>query len=295
MSFARPKGPPARRNSRRSNVETERVGFVVEQKASSVLSGTALNIFVALMVVATTIVAAPDMLEAYYAYADRLEDIGRARNRQRAWKNSQHKSSMMIIKKFSEFKISSIDAISKIAGVAPAAIGAAGNVTTEGITTVAEGAKNALTVIRVGTKVISMTASTLGPTVLMCVMILLTMRYLGLPVNQMFETSVSAAMKGGKITIESLAKVFNNLTKVANKRDMNNAMVKSEGKIVNLNAAAKTIQNAWRAKKQRMNRASANKLSVLANVAANQLNKRRRINKTKLNALMNEAEKSITN
>lgn len=295
MSFARPKGPPARRNSRRSNVETERVGFVVEQKASSVLSGTALNIFVALMVVATTIVAAPDMLEAYYAYADRLEDIGRARNRQRAWKNSQHKSSMMIIKKFSEFKISSIDAISKIAGVAPAAIGAAGNVTTEGITTVAEGAKNALTVIRVGTKVISMTASTLGPTVLMCVMILLTMRYLGLPVKQMFETSVSTAMKGGKITIESLAKVFNNLTKVANKRDMNNAMVKSEGKIVNLNAAAKTIQNAWRAKKQRMNRASANKLSVLANVAANQLNKRRRINKTKLNALMNEAEKSITN
>jgi hypothetical protein len=38
-------------------------------------------------------------------------------------------------------------------------------------------------------------------------------------------------MKGGKITIESLAKVFNNLTKVANKRDMNNAMVKSEGKV----------------------------------------------------------------
>jgi hypothetical protein len=76
---------------------------------------------------------------------------------------------------------------------------------------------------------------------------------------------------------------------------MNNAMVKSEGKVVNLNAAAKTIQNAWRAKKQRMNRASANKLNVLANVAAKQLNNRRRINKSKLNALMNAAEKSLLN
>jgi hypothetical protein len=76
---------------------------------------------------------------------------------------------------------------------------------------------------------------------------------------------------------------------------MNNAMVKSEGKVVNLNAAAKTIQNAWRAKKQRMNRASADKLNVLANVAANQLNNRRRINKSKLNALMNAAEKSLLN
>jgi hypothetical protein len=103
------------------------------------------------------------MLEAYYAYTDRLEDIGRARNRQRAWKNSQHKSSMMYIKKFSEFKISSIDAISKLAGVAPAAIGAAGNVTTEGITTVAEGAKNVLTVIQIGTKALSITASLVRP------------------------------------------------------------------------------------------------------------------------------------
>jgi hypothetical protein len=302
MSFApssRPKRTPqasmVRRNSPRFNFEPKRVEVVVKQKASKVLSGTALNTFVALMVVATTIVAAPDMLEAYYAYTDRLEDIGRARNRQRAWKNSQHKSSMMYIKKFSEFKISSIDAISKLAGVAPAAIGAAGNVTTEGITTVAEGAKNVLTVIQIGTKALSITASLVGPVMLASIMILLTMRYLGLPVNQMFETSVSTAMKGGKITIESLAKVFNNLTKVANKRDMNNAMVKSEGKVVNLNAAAKTIQNAWRAKKQRMNRASANKLNVLANVAANQLNKRGRINKTKLNALMNAAEKSLNN
>jgi hypothetical protein len=278
-----------RRNSPRLNFEPKRVEVVVKQKASKVLSGTALNTFVALMVVATTIMTAPDMLEAYYAYADRLEDIGRARNRQKAWKNSQHKSSMMYIKKFDEFKISSIDAISKLAGVAPAAIGAAGNVTTEGITTVAEGAKNAMTVIKVGTKSLSIAASLLGPTILACVMILLTMRYLGLPVNQMFETTVSAAMKGGKITVKSLAKVFNNLTKVANKRDMNNAIVKSEGKVVNLNAAAKTIQNAWRAKKQRMNRASANKLNVLANVAANQINKRGRISKTKLNALMNAA------
>jgi len=298
MSFAppRPKRTPAvRRNSPPLKFEPNRVEVVVKRKASSTLSGTALNVFVALTVLATTILAAPDMLEAYYAYADRLEDIGRARNRQRAWKNSQHKSSMMVIKKFSEFKISSIDALSKLAGVAPAAIGAAGNVTTEGITTVAEGAKNALTVIQVGTKALSITASLVGPVMLASIMILLTMRYLGLPVNQMFETSVSAAMQGGKITIESLARVFNNLTKAANKRDMNNAMVKSEGKVVNLNAAAKTIQNAWRAKKQRMNRASANKLNVLANVAANQLNNRRRINKSKLNALMNAAEKSLMN
>lgn len=301
MSFApprpkrTPRTPVVRRNSPPLKFEPNRVEVVVKRKASSTLSGTALNVFVALMVIATTILAAPDMLEAYYAYADRLEDIGRARNRQRAWKNSQHKSSMMIIKKFSEFKISSIDAISKIAGVAPAAIGAAGNVTTEGITTVAEGAKNVLTVIQVGTKALSITASLLGPVMLASIMILLTMRYLGLPVNQMFETSVSAAMQGGKITIESLARVFNNLTKAANKRDMNNAMVKSEGKVVNLNVAAKTIQNAWRAKKQRMNRASANKLNVLANVAANQLNNRRRINKSKLNALMNAAEKSLMN
>ena len=298
MSFAppRPKRTPAvRRNSPPLKFEPNRVEVVVKRKASSTLSGTALNVFVALTVLATTILAAPDMLEAYYAYADRLEDIGRARNRQRAWKNSQHKSSMMVIKKFSEFKISSIDALSKLAGVAPAAIGAAGNVTTEGITTVAEGAKNALTVIQVGTKALSITASLVGPVMLASIMILLTMRYLGLPVNQMFETSVSAAMQGGKITIESLARVFNNLTKAANKRDMNNAMVKSEGKVVNLNAAAKTIQNAWRAKKQRMNRASANKLNVLANVAAKQLNNRRRINKSKLNALMNAAEKSLLN
>lgn len=294
MSFGPPRPTPSRSRQKKGiQIEPKRVEVVVKQKASRVLSGTALNTFVALMVVATTIVAAPDILEAYYAWADRLEDIGRARNLKRAFKNSQHKSSMMFIKKFSELKISSIDAISKLFGVAPAAIGAAGNVTTKGITTVAEGAKNALTVIQVGTKALSITASLLGPTVLASIMILLTMRYLGLPVNQMFETSVSAAMKGGKITIESLAKVFNNLTKAANKRDMNNAMVKSEGKIVNLNAAAKTIQNAWRAKKQRMNRASANKLNVLANVAANQLNKRRRLNKTKLNALMNAALKSL--
>ena len=289
------RNPPIVKQKKGTQIDPNRVEVVVKRKASSTLSGTALNVFVALMVIATTILAAPDMLEAYYAYADRLEDIGRARNRQRAWKNSQHKSSMMIIKKFSEFKISSIDAISKIAGVAPAAIGAAGNVTTEGITTVAEGAKNALTVIQVGTKALSITASLLGPVMLASIMILLTMRYLGLPVNQMFETSVSAAMQGGKITIESLARVFNNLTKAANKRDMNNAMVKSEGKVVNLNAAAKTIQNAWRAKKQRMNRASADKLNVLANVAANQINNRRRINKSKLNALMNAAEKSLLN
>lgn len=299
MSFAppRPKRTPQtpvmRRNSPPLKFDPNRVEVVVKRKASSTLSGTALNVFVALMVLATTILAAPDMLEAYYAYADRLEDIGRARNRQRAWKNSQHKSSMMVIKKFSEFKISSIDALSKLAGVAPAAIGAAGNVTTEGITTVAEGAKNVLTVIQIGTKALSITASLVGPVMLASIMILLTLRYLGLPVNQMFETSVSAAMQGGKITIESLARVFNNLTKAANKRDMNNAMVKSEGKIVNLNAAAKTIQNAWRAKKQRMNRASANKLNVLANVAAKQLNNKRRINKSKLNALMNAALNAI--
>jgi len=72
-------------------------------------------------------------------------------------------------------------------------------------------------------------------------------------------------------------------------------MVKSEGKVVNLNAAAKTIQNAWRNKKQRINRTSANKLNVLANVASKQMNNRKRINKTKLNFLMNAAEKSLNN
>jgi len=268
---------------------------VIKKKASKILSGTSLNIFVALMMIATTIAAAPDILETYYAYADRLEDIGRARNRQRAWKNSQHKSSMVYIKKLSEFKVSGIEAVSKLIGVAPAAIGGAGNVMTSSINTGVEGVKDALTVIKIGTKSLSFVASLLGPTVIGCTLILLTMRYLGIPVNKMFESTVSAAMEGGKFTIESLARVFNNLTKVANKRDMNNAMVKSEGKVVNLNAAAKTIQNAWMNKKQRMNRASANKLNVLANVASNQMNNGKRINRTKLILLMNAAEKSLNN
>lgn len=288
-----PRTPMVRMERDPWRFDPERVEVVIKKKASRILSGTSLNIFVALMMIATTIAAAPDILETYYAYADRLEDIGRARNRQRAWKNSQHKSSMVYIKKLSEFKVNGIEAVSKLIGVAPAAIGGVGNVMTNGINTAAGGVKDALTVVRIGTKSLSIAASLLGPTVIGCTLILLTMRYLGLPVNKMFESTVSAAMEGGKFTIESLARVFNNLTKVANKRDMNNAMVKSEGKVVNLNAAARTIQNAWRNKKQRMNRASANKLNVLANVASNQMNNRKRINKTKLNNLMNAALKSL--
>ena len=44
-----------------------------------------------------------------------------------------------------------------------------------------------------------------------------------------------------------------------------------------------------------MNRASANKLNILANVASNQMKNRKPINKTKLNLLMNAAEKSLNN
>tara|TARA_B110000305_G_scaffold214345_1_gene251010 strand:- start:57 stop:665 length:609 start_codon:yes stop_codon:yes gene_type:complete len=200
---------------------------------------------------------------------------------------------MVYIKKLSEFKVSGIEAVSKLIGVAPAAIGGVGNVMTNGINTAAGGVKDALTVVRIGTKSLSIAASLLGPTVIGCTLILLTMRYLGIPVNKMFESTVSAAMEGGKFTIESLARVFNNLTKVANKRDMNNAMVKSEGKVVNLNTAAKTIQNAWRAKKRRRNNAATAKLNVLANVASNQMKNRQPINKTKLNFLMNAALKSL--
>ena len=289
------RNPPIVKQKKGTQIDPNRVEVVVKKKASKILSGTSLNIFVGLMIISIVILAAPDMLEAFYAFYDRIMNIKRARELRLAQENSQHKLSMTIIRELSKLKIDFIRAISRLFGVAPTAIGAVGNVTTKGITTAAEGTKNALTVIQVGTKTLSITASLLGPTVLASIMILLTLRYLGLPVNKFFETSVSAAIKGGKITIESLAKVFNNLTKAANKRDMNNAMVKSEGKVVNLNAAAKTIQNAWRAKKQRMNRASANKLNVLANVAANQLNKRGRINTTKIKAYMNAAEKTLRN
>jgi hypothetical protein len=245
------------------------------------------------MVIAAAIMAAPNMYEAFNTYVDRLEDIGRARNYKKAFKNSQHKESMLIVKKLSEFKVSSIEAVSKFIGVAPAAIGGVGNFVTSGINTGVGSVKDVLTVIQIGTKSLSIAASLLGPTILACIMILLTLRHLGLPVNKVFESSVSTAMKGGKITIESLAKVFTNLTKVANKRDMNNAMVKSEGKVVNLNTAAKTIQNAWRAKKRRRNNAATAKLNVLANVASNQMKNRQPINKTKLNFLMNAALKSL--
>jgi hypothetical protein len=245
------------------------------------------------MVIASATLAAPNMYEAFNTYVDRLEDIGRARNYKKAFKNSQHKESMLIVKKLSEFKVSSIEAVSKFIGVAPAAIGGVGNVVTSGINTGVGSVKDVLTVIRIGTKSLAIAASFVGPTILACLMILYSLHLLGLPVTKFFESSVSIAMKGGKITLESLAKVFTNLTKVANKRDMNNAMVKSEGKVVNLNTAAKTIQNAWRAKKRRRNNAATAKLNVLANVASNQMNNRKRINKTKLNFLMNAALKSL--
>jgi hypothetical protein len=245
------------------------------------------------MVIAAAIMAAPNMYEAFNTYVDILEDIGRARNYKKAFKNSQHKESMLIVKKLSEFKVSSIEAVSKFIGVAPAAIGGVGNFVTSGINTGVGSVKDVLTVIRIGTKSLAIAASFVGPTILACLMILYSLHLLGLPVTKFFESSVSIAMKGGKITLESLAKVFTNLTKVANKRDMNNAMVKSEGKVVNLNTAAKTIQNAWRAKKRRRNNAATAKLNVLANVASNQMKNRQPINKTKLNFLMNAALKSL--
>jgi|TARA_R110001606_G_scaffold373696_1_gene531167 hypothetical protein len=282
-----------RSNATPLRFDPERVEVVIKQKASRVIPGPTLTIFVALMVIAAAIMAAPNMYEAFNTYVDRLEDIGRARNYKKAFKNSQHKESMLIVKKLSEFKVSSIEAVSKFIGVAPAAIGGVGNFVTSGINTGVGSVKDVLTVIQIGTKSLSIAASLLGPTILACIMILLTLRHLGLPVNKVFESSVSTAMKGGKITIESLAKVFTNLTKVANKRDMNNAMVKSEGKVVNLNTAAKTIQNAWRAKKRRRNNAATAKLNVLANVASNQMKNRQPINKTKLNFLMNAALKSL--
>ena len=282
-----------RSNATPLRFDPERVEVVIKQKASRVIPGPTLTIFVALMVIAAAIMAAPSIYEAFNTYVDILEDIGRARNYKKAFKNSQHKESMLIVKKLSGFKVSSIEAVSKLAAVAPAAIGGVGNVMTSGINTAVGGVKDALTVIQIGTKSLSIAASLLGPTILACIMILLTLRHLGLPVNKVFESSVSTAMKGGKITIESLAKVFTNLTKVANKRDMNNAMVKSEGKVVNLNTAAKTIQNAWRAKKRRRNNAATAKLNVLANVASNQMKNRQPINKTKLNFLMNAALKSL--
>ena len=303
MSFApgsrpkrTPRTPMVRRNSprvARFNFEPSRVEVVIKQKASRVISGPTLNIFVALMVIAATIMAAPNMYEAFNTYVDRLESIGRARNYQKAFKNSQHKESMLVVQKWSEFKVNGFEALSKLLGVFPSALGGAGNMMTSGINTTVGGVKDALTVIKIGTKSLSIAASLLGPTILACIMILLTLRYLGLPVNKVFESSVSTAMKGGKITIESLAKVFTNLTKVANKRDMNNAMVKSEGKVVNLNAAAKTIQNAWRAKKRRKNNAAAAELNSLATVASNQMKNRKPINKTKLDFLMNAALKSL--
>jgi hypothetical protein len=282
-----------RSNATPLRFDPERVEVVIKQKASRVITGPTLTIFVALMVIASATLAAPNMYEAFNTYVDRLEDIGRARNYKKAFKNSQHKESMLIVKKLSEFKVSSIEAVSKFIGVAPAAIGGVGNFVTSGINTGVGSVKDVLTVIQIGTKSLSIAASLLGPTILACIMILLTLRHLGLPVNKVFESSVSTAMKGGKITIESLAKVFTNLTKVANKRDMNNAMVKSEGKVVNLNTAAKTIQNAWRAKKRRRNNAATAKLNVLANVASNQMKNRQPINKTKLNFLMNAALKSL--
>jgi hypothetical protein len=282
-----------RSNATPLRFDPERVEVVIKQKASRVITGPTLTIFVALMVIASATLAAPNMYEAFNTYVDRLEDIGRARNYKKAFKNSQHKESMLIVKKLSEFKVSSIEAVSKFIGVAPAAIGGVGNVVTSGINTGVGSVKDVLTVIRIGTKSLAIAASFVGPTILACLMILYSLHLLGLPVTKFFESSVSIAMKGGKITLESLAKVFTNLTKVANKRDMNNAMVKSEGKVVNLNTAAKTIQNAWRAKKRRRNNAATAKLNVLANVASNQMNNRKRINKTKLNFLMNAALKSL--
>jgi hypothetical protein len=282
-----------RSNATPLRFDPERVEVVIKQKASRVIPGPTLTIFVALMVIAAAIMAAPNMYEAFNTYVDRLEDIGRARNYKKAFKNSQHKESMLIVKKLSEFKVSSIEAVSKFIGVAPAAIGGVGNVVTSGINTGVGSVKDVLTVIRIGTKSLAIAASFVGPTILACLMILYSLHLLGLPVTKFFESSVSIAMKGGKITLESLAKVFTNLTKVANKRDMNNAMVKSEGKVVNLNEATKTIQNAWRAKKRRRNNAATAKLNVLANVASNQMNNRKRINKTKLNFLMNAALKSL--
>jgi hypothetical protein len=282
-----------RSNATPLRFDPERVEVVIKQKASRVITGPTLTIFVALMVIASATLAAPNMYEAFNTYVDRLEDIGRARNYKKAFKNSQHKESMLIVKKLSEFKVSSIEAVSKFIGVAPAAIGGVGNVVTSGINTGVGSVKDVLTVIRIGTKSLAIAASFVGPTILACLMILYSLHLLGLPVTKFFESSVSIAMKGGKITLESLAKVFTNLTKVANKRDMNNAMVKSEGKVVNLNEATKTIQNAWRAKKRRRNNAATAKLNVLANVASNQMNNRKRINKTKLNFLMNAALKSL--
>jgi hypothetical protein len=282
-----------RSNATPLRFDPERVEVVIKQKASRVITGPTLTIFVALMVIASATLAAPNMYEAFNTYVDRLEDIGRARNYKKAFKNSQHKESMLIVKKLSEFKVSSIEAVSKFIGVAPAAIGGVGNFVTSGINTGVGSVKDVLTVIQIGTKSLSIAASLLGPTILACLMILYSLHLLGLPVTKFFESSVSIAMKGGKITLESLAKVFTNLTKVANKRDMNNAMVKSEGKVVNLNEATKTIQNAWRAKKRRRNNAATAKLNVLANVASNQMNNRKRINKTKLNFLMNAALKSL--
>ncbi len=234
--------------------------------------------------------AAPDMYVAFNTYADRLEGIGRARTKQKAFKNSQHKESMLAIQRFSELKVNGIEAVSKLLGVLPSAIGGAGTMMSSGINTTVGGVEDALTVIRIGTKSIKIAASVLGPTILACIMILLSLRYLGLPVNKVFESSISTAMKGGKITIESLAKVFTNLTKVANKRDMNNAMVKSEGRVVNLNAAAKTIQTAWMAKNRRKNNAAAANLDVLATVASSQMKTRTPITKTRLEVLMNAAE-----
>ncbi len=303
MSFApgsRPKRTPqtpmVRRTSprvARFDFEPSRVEVVIKQKASRVISGPTLNIFVALMVIAATIMAAPNMYEAFNTYVDRLEDIGRARNYQKAFKNSQHKESMLVVKKLSEFKVNGVEAVSKLFGVLPSAIGGAGNVMTSGINTTVGGVKDALTVIRIGTKSLSIAASVLGPTIPCLYHDTFNSTLSRSPCDKVFESSVSTAMKGGKITIESLAKVFTNLTKVANKRDMNNAMVKSEGKVVNLNAAAKTIQNAWRAKKRRKNNAAAAELNSLATVASNQMKNRKPINKTKLNFLMNAALKSL--
>lgn len=279
-----------RRSSPRFKIEPSRVEAVIKQKASRVISGPTLNIFVALMVIAATIMAAPNMYVEFNTYMDRLEGIGRARTKQKAFKNSQHKESMLAIQRFSELKVNGIEAMSKLFGVLPSAIGGAGTMMSSGINTTVGGVEDALTVIRIGTKSIKIAASVLGPTILACIMILLSLRYLGLPVNKVFESSISTAMKGGKITIESLAKVFTNLTKVANKRDMNNAMVKSEGRVVNLNAAAKTIQTAWRAKNRRKNNAAAANLNVLATVASSQMKTRTPITKTRLEVLMNAAE-----
>ncbi len=110
-----------RSNATPLRFDPERVEVVIKQKASRVIPGPTLTIFVALMVIAAAIMAAPNMYEAFNTYVDRLEDIGRARNYKKAFKNSQHKESMLIVKKLSEFKVSSIEAVSKLAAVAPAA------------------------------------------------------------------------------------------------------------------------------------------------------------------------------